>query len=109
MPSANDGRFVWYDHMTGDSNAATAFYSEVVGWKTMQEMDMGPMGIYRVFGVGDKSLGGMMTAPKDQPMPSMWIYYAETSDIDAAIARATRMGAKVMNGPMEVPGGSRIA
>ena len=39
----------------------------------------------------------------------MWIYYTETSDLDAAIARATKKGAKVMNGPMDVPGGGRIA
>jgi hypothetical protein len=32
-----------------------------------------------------------------------------TSDLDAASGRATRKGAKVMNGPMDVPGGGRIA
>ena len=42
-------------------------------------------------------------------MPPVWIHYAETSDLDAAIARATKQGAKVMNGPMEVPSGGRIA
>ena len=42
-------------------------------------------------------------------MPPMWLYYAATSDLDAAIGRATRKGAKVMNGPMDVPGGGRIA
>lgn len=50
-----------------------------------------------------------MTAPKGSPMPPMWIFYASTSDLDAAIGRATRKGGKVINGPMEVPGGGRIA
>jgi predicted enzyme related to lactoylglutathione lyase len=39
----------------------------------------------------------------------MWLFYTETSDLDTAIARATKNGATVMNGPMDVPGGGRIA
>jgi predicted enzyme related to lactoylglutathione lyase len=42
-------------------------------------------------------------------MPPMWIFYTSTSDLEAAIGRATKKGAKVMNGPMDVPGGGRIA
>jgi predicted enzyme related to lactoylglutathione lyase len=72
-------------------------------------MDMGPMGVYRIFGAGDKQLGGMMTIPPGTPMPPSWIYYTETADLDAALGRATKKGATVMNGPMEVPGGGRIA
>ena len=47
----------------------------------------------------------MMTTPKGNPMPPMWLYYTETSDLDAAITRAKKRGATVMNGPMDVPGG----
>jgi predicted enzyme related to lactoylglutathione lyase len=32
-----------------------------------------------------------------------------TSELDAGLARATKKGAKVMNGPMDVPGGGWIA
>ena len=79
------------------------------GGKSVQDMDMGPMGTYRVFGIGERQMGGMMTTPKGSPMPPMWLYYTETPDLDAAVARATKNGAKVMNGPMDVPGGGRIA
>ena len=106
---SKEGEFCWNELMTSDSSAALRFYSEIFGWKVLEEMDMGPMGTYRVFGVGEKRLGGMMTTPKGAPMPPMWIFYASTGDLDAAIARATRKGAKVMNGPMDVPGGGRIA
>ena len=82
---------------------------EIFGWKILQEMDMGPMGTYRIFGLGERRLGGMMTTPKGSPMPPVWLYYTETSDLDAAIGRATKSGAKIMNGPMDVPGGGRIA
>src|SRR4030095_5638040 len=95
--------------MTSDNNAAFDFYRQLFGWKIVQDMDMGPMGTYRVFGIGDKQLGGIMTIPKDQPTPQLWLYYTETPDLHAALRRATKNGAKVMNGPMDVPGGGRIA
>jgi predicted enzyme related to lactoylglutathione lyase len=106
---SKDGEFCWNELLTSDSAAALRFYSELFGWKILQDMDMGPMGTYRIFGVGERRLGGMMTTPKGAPMPPMWIFYASTSDLDAAIGRATKKGGKVMNGPMDVPGGGRIA
>jgi uncharacterized protein len=107
--SSKDGEFCWNELMTSDSAAAFEFYSELFGWKILESMEMGAMGTYRIFGVGERRLGGMMTVPKGTPMPPTWIYYASTSDLDAAIGRATKKGAKVMNGPMDVPGGGRIA
>lgn len=106
--ASKEGEFCWNELLTSDSVAGFAFYSELLGWKLIQEVDMGPMGTYRVFGVGDKSIGGMMTTPKGAPMPPMWIYYVERPDLDGTMARAKKLGAKVMNGPMEVPGGARI-
>jgi hypothetical protein len=38
-----------------------------------------------------------------------WGYYTEVPNLDAAIARATRRGAKVTNGSMEVSGGAHRA
>jgi len=105
--AAKDGEFCWNELLTSDSAAAFRFYAELIGWKVLEDMDMGPMGTYRIFGVGERRLGGMMTIPKGTPMPTTWLYYVSTSDLDAAVARATRRGAKVMN-TMEVPGG-RIA
>lgn len=106
---SKDGEFCWNELLTSDSAAAFGFYSELFGWKIQDEMDMGPVGTYRIFGVGDLRLGGTMTIPPGAPMPPMWIYYASTGDLDAALRRATAKGAKVMNGPMDVPGGGRIA
>ncbi len=106
---SKEGEFCWNELLTSDSVAAFRFYSQLFGWKILEEMDMGPTGTYRIYGLGDRRLGGMMTIPKGTPMPVMWIFYAMTGDLDAAVARATRKGGKLMNGPMEVPGGGRIA
>jgi predicted enzyme related to lactoylglutathione lyase len=104
---SNEGEFCWNELLTTDSAAGFKFYSELVGWKVLQDMDMGPMGTYRIYGVGETRLGGMMTVPAGG-MPPSWVFYVNTKDLDAALARATKRGAKVMNGPMEVPGGGRI-
>jgi predicted enzyme related to lactoylglutathione lyase len=106
--TAKPGEFCWNELMTSDSAAALEFYSQLFGWQLINELDMGPMGTYRIFGIGDKQLGGMMTTPNGAPMPPSWIYYVEISDLDAAIGRATKQGAQVINGPMDVPGGGRI-
>jgi uncharacterized protein len=103
--SSKEGEFCWSELLTSDSTAAFKFYSELFGWKQLQEMDMAAAGSYLIYGVGDKQLGGMMTTPKGAPMPPMWLYYTQTNDLDAALARATKRSAKIMNGPMEVPGG----
>jgi len=103
------GEFCWRELLTSDSAAAFKFYSQLFGWKSMQDMDMGPMGTYRIYGLGDERIGGMMTKPPGAPMPSMWLYYIDVPDLEAAVARAAKLGAKLMNGPMDVPGGARIA
>jgi hypothetical protein len=107
---SKEGEFCWNELMTSDHAAGFAFYSGLFGWTIVQDMDMGQLGTYRVFGLGDADgLGGMMTIPKGTPMPAAWIYYVSTDDLDAAIARATTRGATLLNGPMDVPGGGRIA
>lgn len=108
------GEFQWHELYTTDYAAASAFYAEIAGWRKLAEHDMGPMGIYLLWGLGDQQLGGMMTMPPDMkapdgsPVPPSWMYYVTTDTLDATLERAKRHGARVLNGPMEVPGGQRI-
>jgi hypothetical protein len=99
------GEFCWNELLTSDNMAAFNFYSQLFGWKILDDMDMGAMGVYRIFGIGERQMGGMMTLPKGAPMPPTWMYYTEITDLDAAVDRAKSVGAKLMNGPMDVPGG----
>ncbi|MFT3763954.1 MAG: VOC family protein [Minicystis sp.] len=102
------GEFCWSELFTTDHEAAFRFYNEVFGWERLHDHDMGPMGIYLIYGRNGKQLGGMFTKPKEMPMPPAFMYYVQVDDLDAALARAKKMGANVINGPMEVPGGARI-
>lgn len=103
------GEFSWHELYAQDHPSAYRFYHEMFGWQQLSEMDMGAAGKYLIFGQGDKQYGGMMTISPDMKMPPSWCYYANVDDLDAAIGRATKRDAKVMFGPMEVPGGGRVA
>lgn len=107
--TTKEGEFTWNELLSSDHKAGFDFYSKLFGWKKLSDFDMGPMGTYLIFGEGDKQYGGMMTKTAEMKMPSSWIYYVHTNDLDAAIKRATTKGAKVMHGPVDVPGGTRVA
>lgn len=104
---AKQGEFSWRELAAEDHEAALRFYGELLGWKLMQSMDMGPMGSYLIFGVGDKQLGGIFRRPPEMPMTA-WLYYIRVDDLDGTIAKARERGATLLNGPMDVPGG-RVA
>ena len=101
------GRVGWHELCTEDWQKAFAFYSELFGWQKADAMDMGPMGTYQMFSAGGEQIGGMFNKPPMVPSP-FWLYYFNVDDFDAASERAKAGGAQVINGPMEVPGGSWI-
>ena len=102
------GEFSWAELMTEDYEKAYAFYADLFGWDKGQPMDMGPMGIYQLIRLGDRDFGGIMNKPEGMPM-SAWIYYVNVDDIDKAVEGVKANGGQVLNGPIEVPGGDRVA
>lgn len=102
------GHIGWHELRADDLNSAWRFYSTVFGWTKADAMDMGPMGLYQMFATGDQPVGGMMKRAPESPQP-YWLYYINVEALDAAIARVTDGGGKVVYGPQPVPGGSWIA
>ncbi len=101
------GEFSWHELATTDPDGAWSFYSELFGWNKTDAMDMGPAGMYQMYGRGEMPLGGIFQKPDEIPMSS-WLFYAMVEDIEAAAKRVTAGGGKIVNGPMEVPGGDMI-
>jgi uncharacterized protein len=101
------GHIGWRELYTTDWTSALDFYAGQFGWEKGEAMDMGPMGTYQLFNVDGEQTGGIMNKPSEIPMP-MWLYYFNVRSIEAAQKRVTDNGGKVLNGPMEVPGGSWI-
>jgi predicted enzyme related to lactoylglutathione lyase len=102
------GHVGWHELLTGDVEKAFEFYAARYGWTRTQDLDMGEMGVYRLFATGDMAVGGMMKRPEQVPL-SFWGYYFVVEALDAAIERVARAGGTRLMGPAEVPGGAWIA
>jgi uncharacterized protein len=102
------GHASWHELYTTDAPAAMKFYADLFGWRETSTFDMGEMGTYYMFGRAFP-LGGMMTIPAAMgQVPTHWNIYFHVPDVDAAAERVTANGGRVLNGPMDVPGGDRI-
>ena len=100
--------FSWHELTTTDQPAAISFYEQLFGWEKKSEFDMGDMGMYHMFGRDRFTYGGMMKQQPGGP-GSYWLHYVRVDSADAAAERATKAGATLMVGPMDVPGNDRIA
>ena len=110
-PPAPDtpGLVGWRELHAGDGVKAFDFYASQFGWTKRRAMDMGAMGVYQLFtfAAGDVDYGGMMTRMPQTPGP-FWLYYFNVPALDAAVERIKARGGKILNDPMEVPGGQWI-
>jgi predicted enzyme related to lactoylglutathione lyase len=102
------GEISWNELYTTDAAAAVAFYGELFGWRERNAMDMGPMGKYHIFG-RDRDMGGMMNKPKEMAqVPPHWGFYFRVPSVEEGAEKVKANGGKILNGPMDVPGGSRV-
>ena len=100
--------FTWHELATTDWKATWTFYQELFGWEETDTMEMGSAGTYHMFGFDGKSLGGMYNKPPEMSAPPHWLPYADVKDVEAVAMVVKELGGKVLNGPMEVPGGGQI-
>jgi hypothetical protein len=98
----------WHELMSSDPDAGLDFYARHLGWVQTDAMDMGEMGTYRLVAAQGGDIGGIMgmVAPG---MPPNWVPYFGVPGVEAAMAAITGAGGKILNGPVEVPGGAWIA
>ena len=105
--SREPGQIGWHELHTNDWPKAFEFYTAMFGWLKGDGMDMGPMGTYQLFTINGVPSGAMFNSPAAQAA-RYWLYYFNVGDIDDAVKRVGGGGGKIMNGPMEVPGGGWI-
>lgn len=104
------GDFSWHELATTDWRAALTFYQRLFGWEETSSMDMGPeAGTYQMFGWKGRPAGGIFNKSKQMPGPPAWLPYINVSDSKKVAKTIAKLGGKVVNGPMEVPGGDWIA
>lgn len=99
--SNTTGRFVWYELMTSDPEAAKAFYTDVIGWGT-QPFEGAPMP-YTMWTKGDQPVGGVLEMPAEAGGPSTWMAHVRVDDVDAIAERVKAEGGDILAGPESVP------
>src|SRR5262249_12917876 len=98
------GRFVWYELLTTDPEAAEAYYCEVIGWGAHPVPS--PDGPYTLFTAGETPVCGLMLQPepakrRGAPPPSMVPVLC--GDVDAATQQARGLGPTVYLEPRDLP------
>jgi hypothetical protein len=96
------GRFVWYELMTTDMAAASAFYAEVVGWGAHDAST--PDLAYTLFTAGEASVSGLMGLPEEARKlgaTPRWMGYVGVNDVDATAGRIKRLGGAVYVPPTD--------
>lgn len=100
------GEHSWHELVSTDYEGAFDFYSALFGWDKLAEHDMGEMGMYLIYGLGEVAFGGMMTM-KGGPGPA-WLSYVHVKDVNQTAKKVKSAGGKIVIEPMEVPGGDWI-
>ncbi|HEX8050157.1 MAG TPA: VOC family protein, partial [Solirubrobacterales bacterium] len=100
------GTVGWNELNTRDPERAKTFYGAVFGWEA-DEHDMGEMGTYVEWRLGDKRVGGMLDVRDRVPaeVPSHWLVYFSSVDTDEAVTKVKELGGDVVFGPMDIPAG----
>ena len=105
------GRFLWQELRSRDPDAAAGFYTRVMPWKSQP---FAPGGDYTVFVTDDGArmmagaakLGDEASAAGSRPQ---WVGSIGSNDVDATVAQAVALGARVVQPAADMPNVGRIA
>lgn len=90
------GYVVWRELVTSDVEASKRFYGELFNW-TIDAVPMGPV-TYYMLKSGERPVGGMVN-PGQPGVPTHWMSYVSSQEVDEAAKRATKAGGEVLAGP----------
>jgi predicted enzyme related to lactoylglutathione lyase len=102
------GAFCWEELYTSDPAAAAQFYAAAFGY-SIEETDMGPMGVYRVLKRGERYTAGIMKNLPSGPGVPHWVEYVGVANVDDATKRAKDLGAEVYMQPRDIPNIGRFS
>jgi uncharacterized protein len=89
----------WADLTVPEVEAATAFYSAVLGWSFSKPDEQ--FGGYVIGSVGDAAAAGI--GPQQSPdQPAAWTLYIASDDADATAAAVTKAGGQILLAPGDV-------
>ncbi len=104
------GRFIWTELLCNDAATAAAFYGRILPW---QSLPFSPGSPYLLFtGKSGAPVAGNMSLPAEaRAMGTVphWRAYIGAGDVDAIVAQASRLGARILEPPRDLPAVGRAA
>ena len=102
------GKFVWFELLTEDGDAARQFYSELFGW-TFSDSALHKG--YDTIVNNDKTIAGMLNISGSDPatQESRWICSISVDDVDNAAKELKSLGGTVLYGPADSGKRGRLA
>ena len=97
------GTMCWHELVTGDVDAAMAFYSDLLGWTPV------PTGMGELVAIqqGDEFIASASPAPEG--VSAHWAVYFAVDDCDAAVEHCARLGGRTVVPAMDQPPGRMAA
>ena len=102
MNPRRPARVVHLELHTDDLSGASAFYGQLLCWRT-ERIDV-PPGSYHALAIGGRLDGGIVECGTTRPR---WLPYVEVEEIEVMTERGLRLGASVLLEPREGPAGWR--
>jgi predicted enzyme related to lactoylglutathione lyase len=96
------GEIVWCELLSPDPDRALAFYGELFGWVKTEAVQT-EVGVYQLWGRSGRTLGGAFRPP--QETAPRWVFYHHTHNVQRSVDQALSLGAALLHGPAQVPGG----
>lgn len=100
------GGWLWNELHTTEPTKSLTFYEKVVRF-SHRSMEMGPGESYHILSRDGVDRGGV-TGHLLPDAPPHWLPYVAVDDVDATIARAKELGARIPVSPEDIPGIGRF-
>lgn len=98
--------FVWYDvtATADDADTVREFYGTLLGWTIGPDTNPGPYNGWIMD--GDQPWASVVEA--GDATAGRWVPYVQVDDLDVAVDKATSLGATVVAGKTDGPGGTAV-
>ncbi len=101
--SSGEGRFVWYELITGNVDEAADFYGPLFGWE-FKNVYRGDAGMVRTFSVDGRDVGSIRNPGPTGDFTPHWLPYVTVENVELGVAAAEKLGGRVLSPPTVVPG-----
>lgn len=101
---------VWYSLNSSDLARTLTSYGELFGWRFLERLDLGALGVYHPFTWNPEgaSVGSMADISGRPGVHPHWLFHFRVPALEPALATVRAAGGLVL-GPTELPGGERLA